>query len=322
MIGVVDVEIQAKFPNMPLDPMTAYVGSPSSIRVRNVPKRIGKWAIESVQFVAAYPDGSIKTANCVLTGGVWVGTIEGTQTSGTSKNGYTIFASGTDENGEAVSGYILGKGDIEILEADGTLNPDAPSYYVHLLSAQADAPKEGDMYPTLSGYMIWQGGEAHALNRIQPYIENEDGYRIYANRRFMSPRPINDTVWDFTLYFRVEGDTWTREYQGATTAITNEHPWRWVTQAAPSTVLDITPVYVDGAVKQYNINGTFAIPAAVGLLFFPVDNYTVDGDKFLNYMEYEHGSQEDPDWFKVEFYRAVFANTALATLNDVPKKVS
>ena len=78
MIGTVDVEIQAKFPSMPLDPMQAYVNSPSSIRLRNVPKRIGKWAIESVQFVAAYPDGSIKTAQCVLTGGVWVGTIEGT----------------------------------------------------------------------------------------------------------------------------------------------------------------------------------------------------------------------------------------------------
>ncbi len=163
MIGTVDVAVQALNPSMPLYPMRAFVSSPTSIRVRNVPKRIGKWAIESVQFVAAYPDGSIKTAQCVLTGGVWVGTIEGTSTSGTSTNGYTIFASGTDENGNAVTGYVLGKGDIEILEADGTLNPDAPSYYVHLLSAQSETPKEGDLYPTLSGYMIWQDGEGHAL---------------------------------------------------------------------------------------------------------------------------------------------------------------
>ena len=34
-------------------------------------------------------------------GGVWVGTVAGTQTSGTSENGYSIFASGTDENGNA-----------------------------------------------------------------------------------------------------------------------------------------------------------------------------------------------------------------------------
>lgn len=163
MIGVVDVECQAVNPNMPLYPMRAFVGSPSSIRVRNVPKRIGKWAIESVQFVAAYPDSSIKTSQCVLTGGVWVGTIEGTSTSGTSTNGYTIFASGTDENGEPVTGYVLGKGDIEILEADGTLAPNPTRYYVKLLSAEAETPREGDMYPTADGYVIWQNGQANQL---------------------------------------------------------------------------------------------------------------------------------------------------------------
>lgn len=112
----------------------------------------------------------------MLVGGIWVGTIQGTATSGTSKNGYTIFADGTDENGNNVTGYVLGKGDIEILNADGTLNPDAPSYYVHLLSAQADVPKEGDLYPTLSGYMIWQNGQANLLGtpfeQISAYVES------------------------------------------------------------------------------------------------------------------------------------------------------
>lgn len=158
MIGTVDVEIQAKFPNMPLDPMVAYVSSPSSIRVRNVPKRIGKWAIESVQFVAAYPDGSIKTAQCVLTGGVWVGTIEGTSTSGTSKNGYTIFASGTDENGNEVENYVLGKGDIEILDADGTLTPGETLAYVHLLSADSTGEKDGDLWQEDGTWKIQQNG--------------------------------------------------------------------------------------------------------------------------------------------------------------------
>lgn len=163
MIGIVDVEVQCQNPNMPLYPMRAFVSSPTSIRVRKVPKRIGKWAIESVQFVAAYPDGSIKTAQCVLTGGVWVGTVEGTSTSGTSTNGYTIYASGTDENGNAVTGYILGKGDIEILEGDGTITPGEDVAYVHLLEEESQTPKDGDLYPTDDGYEIWQDGEGHAL---------------------------------------------------------------------------------------------------------------------------------------------------------------
>lgn len=48
MIGIVDVEVQAKFPSMPLDPMQAFVNSPSSIRLRNVPKRVGDWCIRNV----------------------------------------------------------------------------------------------------------------------------------------------------------------------------------------------------------------------------------------------------------------------------------
>ena len=150
MIGVIDVEIQAANVSMPLYPVRAFVNSPSSIRLRNVPRKIGQWNITSVQIVAAYPDSSIKTANCVLVGGVWVGTIEGCSISGRSENGFTVFASGIDENGNPVSNYVLGKGLIEILEGDGTITPDAPFYYVHLLDQPPETPKEGD---------LWQGAD-------------------------------------------------------------------------------------------------------------------------------------------------------------------
>lgn len=163
MIGTIDVEIMAANPSMPLFPVRAFKNSPSNIRLRNVPKRIGNWNITSVQIVAAYPDSSIKTTSCVLVGGVWVGTIEGCPISGRSENGFTVFASGIDENGNPVSNYVLGKGLIEILEGDGTIIPDAPSYYVHLLSAEPSTPKEGDMWPTDDGYVIWQDGEEHKL---------------------------------------------------------------------------------------------------------------------------------------------------------------
>lgn len=176
MIGTIDIEVQAKSPNLPLFPMRAFVGSPSSIRVRNVPKRVGDWNINKVYLTVVYPDGTIKQADCVQTGGVWVGTVEGTATSGTCENGYTVFADGTDENGNPVTGYVLGKGDIEILEADGTISPDPARYYVKLLSAEAAEPREGDMYPTEGGYVIWQNGQANLLgtpfDQITSYVES------------------------------------------------------------------------------------------------------------------------------------------------------
>jgi hypothetical protein len=98
-----------------------------------------------------------------LTGGVWVGTIEGCPISGRSENGFTVFASGIDENGNPVSNYVLGKGLIEILETDGTITPDAPSYYVHLYDEVPTTPKEGDLYPVPDGYALWADGKANLL---------------------------------------------------------------------------------------------------------------------------------------------------------------
>ena len=98
-----------------------------------------------------------------MTGGCWVGTIDGNTTAGTTKNGFTITASGTDENGDPVTGYILGKGDFCVLEAGETPQPDAPFAYVHLLDGESEEPKTGDLYPISGDYFIWQDGKANKL---------------------------------------------------------------------------------------------------------------------------------------------------------------
>lgn len=167
MIGICDCEVQAANPNMPLYPLRAYINSPSSLRIRNVPKKIGTWNITSVQLVAAYPDNTIKTANCKLIGCVWVGTIAGSTATGTSENGYTIYASGIDENGNPVSNYVLGKGLVEILEADGTITPGQNTAYVHLLDEEPANPKEGDVWPYHGGYVIWQNGRVNMLGMTE-----------------------------------------------------------------------------------------------------------------------------------------------------------
>ena len=223
MIGTVDIAVQAKFPNMPLEPMFAYVGSASSIRVRNVPKKIGKWNITNVFFQAAYPDGSVKTAECVLVGGVWTGTVEGCYTSGTSEKGYTVYANGVDENGHQVDNpYILGKGDINILEADGSITPGQSFTYVHLLSGESAQPKDGDLWQVSGTYYIQQDGQAWPIGDDsglieqieeeieelsgkvhEDYIIDSDGNSISANREVQYQDTIgvwhlrnDDLVWD------------------------------------------------------------------------------------------------------------------------------
>ena len=163
MIGTIDVEICAACPEAPLYPLRAFINSPSTLRLRNVPRKIGAWVITAVHIAAHYPTDEITTAQCVQTGGVWVGTLAGCGTAGSSTQGYTVFADGIDEHGNPVQGYVLGKGDVEIIAADGTITPTETTHYVHLLSAASATPKDGDMYPDGNGYMIVQGGEAHAL---------------------------------------------------------------------------------------------------------------------------------------------------------------
>lgn len=158
MIAVVDVQIQAANPSMPLYPWRAFAGSPSSLRIRNVPKRIGNWNINRVYVSATYPDGSVKAADCVLTGGVYVCTVEGSDATGTARNGYTVYADGVDENDRPVTGYILGKGDISILEADGQLDPGKTLAYVHLLSAEPSEPKAGDLWQVSGSWYVYQDG--------------------------------------------------------------------------------------------------------------------------------------------------------------------
>lgn len=175
MIGTISIECNAKNPNMPLHPLRAYINSPSSLRITNVPRKIGKWNINKVTIVAIYPDSTSQTAECVLTGGVWVGTIEGSTTAGTLTQGYSIIADGVDENGNDVTGYVLGKGDVEIMQSSSTPEPEPSTIFVRLQDDGTGA-EDGDMYPTESGYMIQQNGEAHQLGtpfeQITSYVDS------------------------------------------------------------------------------------------------------------------------------------------------------
>lgn len=131
---------------MPLNPFTAFKNSPSSIRVLDVPKKIGLWSITSVQIQVTYPDSQIVSKECVRTGNVWVGTLEGTSSVGSVCKGYQITASGVDEDGNEVSGYVLGAGDVVIMELDGSIYPSESADNIRIFDEQPTNPKKGDAY--------------------------------------------------------------------------------------------------------------------------------------------------------------------------------
>ena len=183
MIGILDVEIAAKCPNIPLHPLCAFVNSPSSLHIHNVPKKIGSWQITSVSFQVTYPDDSTHAVACVNVGDMWVGTVQGTATPGTSTFGYTIYASGVDENGNDVTGYVLGKGDVEILDNDGQVTPGEHMTYMKLFDGQPQTPNEGDMWESDGSFYVWLSGapqlvgdDSGAINELSAKVIDLSGH--------------------------------------------------------------------------------------------------------------------------------------------------
>lgn len=145
MIGTIAVKVNAARPNMPLDPVFSFKGSPSSLRIMDVPKGIGKWTLNAVKVIVKYPDDTTITTNALRNGSVWVATFEGNNTVGKSGSGYKVVADGLDENGNDVTGYVLGVGDLYVLDNDTNLEPLVDKSYVKYCASTPSTPMRGDL---------------------------------------------------------------------------------------------------------------------------------------------------------------------------------
>lgn len=167
MIGTLAVSNTAFRQNVKLQTFYAFLGSPSNIRVRDLPANIGDWDIDAVYVKVDYPDNTQYTVECVNVDDVWVGTVPASTTIGISQNGYQILADGTDEKGVQRVGYVLGAGDLEILDND---RQTAPGEHQILLSLKDDIPSNpqtGDICKDSTDglYKIYQNEQWNALGQ-------------------------------------------------------------------------------------------------------------------------------------------------------------
>ena len=182
MIGIVDVKLQSHNPNFPLEPVFTFINSDSSFRVRNVPKQIGQWKITKVFVNLSYPDNTVVSKECVLNGGIWVGTVTGCSISGSVEQGFTVTAQGINEDGETLSNYVLGAGDIYVKDIDGSISPGSSAarmFYYEEVPADA---KEGDT-AFINGILNIYNGTQWVLcyNAVPTYIEDNRGNKIEAD---------------------------------------------------------------------------------------------------------------------------------------------
>lgn len=260
MIRTIDIRLNAAHPELPLPEATTYQGAPSTAFIRGVPKGCGQWQITAVNVAATFPDNSTTTRAAVLSAGdVWVCTIPACTTSGRVVSGLRILADGIDENGDAVTGYVLGVADFAVATFDIAPAPGETSYALRYFDSVPNPPHKGDV-AKIGGVLKYYDGTAWqvfadvdlsnyatkadaTLNLRGP---NKDGFsawtitRSYAEGEFENVTDeveelpsFNEGGW-IVEFCRIEGDTNDLEYIEAdedTTRLT------WTTNSGENTYI-------------------------------------------------------------------------------------
>ena len=159
MIRPIKIKLNAAHPELPLVEATTFVGSPSTVFVCDVPKAVGSWRISTVKVVATYPDNSAPTVECVKgADGVYMATLPATATSGRVTHGFEVLADAIDENGDPVTGYVLGFADFAVYLRDMTIEgAEGVKYYAHLVDSIPEHPKKGDLANFDGVYKLYNG---------------------------------------------------------------------------------------------------------------------------------------------------------------------
>lgn len=167
MISTLAVSNTANRQNIKLQTFYAFLGSPSSVRVKDLPTNIGTWDIDKVYVKVNYPDNNTYTVECTKVDDTWVGTVPASTACGISQNGYQIVADGTDEKGNERTGYVLGAGDLEIIDNISSAEPIEHQIMLSLKSELPENPSTGDICkdPEDGLYKIYQFGQWNALGQ-------------------------------------------------------------------------------------------------------------------------------------------------------------
>lgn len=172
MIRPIDIRLNAAHPELPLAEAVTYTGAPSTMLIRGVPPNCGRWAITAVNVAASYPDGTTTTRAAVQSAnGVWVATIPATATSGRTACGLRIMADGEDENGELVTGYVLGVADFAVASLGVTPAPEpgATNWQMLYFDTVPGVLRKGDVTKIDGVLKLYNGTEWEAFADLTNY---------------------------------------------------------------------------------------------------------------------------------------------------------
>lgn len=176
--------------------------------------------------------------NCVHTNDVWVGTVEAPLRTGKTVGGFQVIADGVDENGTAVTGYVLGVGDYMVLNRDNTEGDTA--YLLHLHDETPENPRKADIRKSDNRWQIyndddWQlfggldykagsglalSGDTFSISAVIPtktsQLENDSGYinelSVPVTTRMYSVSSDVDCPESTSRYYEGNGKVWKYQF--------------------------------------------------------------------------------------------------------------
>jgi len=118
----------------------------------------------------AYPDNTITTKEAKKNGETYSITFDGCDSSGIVESGFQVLADGNDENGNNVSGYVLGVGDVEVLERDIGIALSGIQCYAHVLDDVPLQPRKGDMCQISGNWNMYDGSQFVSMGKPDSYM--------------------------------------------------------------------------------------------------------------------------------------------------------
>ena len=336
MIGTVEVRCSAHRPQMPLQPLFTFCGSPSSVRIMDVPKSIGDWSIDEVKLIVKYPDNSTIVKNAVRNGCVWVATIQGTEISGKVSNGYEIVASGKDEDGNEVNGYVLGSGDVIVINRDVNATKDIEKFYVKYNDELPTNPVKGDVIYHNGNVRLFNGSEWLTLGLEPHVIEGIDNRinEVESSIPTKTSQLENDsgfiTVEDVPDNTKLFNDTKTRYIDGNGNIYEyfSEPTVKWVFSDGWNRELKVysTTATADGTEKfNYYFEGCAPYSMNTTAKIYSNESWKTDGerDALTNLTFSEVGGLRFPSVSATKVTMNGWSNVGvLANRNDLPRSLS
>lgn len=164
MIGRVNVKVSSGHVNMPLQPVAVFKDGAASVFVENVPFSRDGLTITGVRVSVMNAVGETRVYEAKRQSSAWTVTVPETHfaAAGVVRNGFTVYAVGTDENGVARA-WPMGRGDLYVIACDSNAVNLGEYVNLRLMDAKLDQPHKGDLVKVSGGYQLYNGTAWEAL---------------------------------------------------------------------------------------------------------------------------------------------------------------